>query len=273
MVPTEAVGCIIWCGREGKVEILVQVDHPQLPAGKVMDCEPGVETSLNKAGTAQRYSANVRITHWIVVLSVLGLFVSGIGILVSHPRLYWGETGHAGTESLIDLPIPFIIGPSVWNRPIHFLFAWILTLTGLAYVGSGFATQHFRNNLLPAKADLRWNSILGVISDHLRWERRSANAARTYNVVQRLTYLAVVFVLFPAILWTGLAMSFGVTSVFPVLVVALGGHQSARTLHFAFAVLLLLFLVVHVSMLFLAGFVSNLRAMITGYVPPGRNAR
>ena len=75
-----------------------------------MDYGSGVEASLHKAGTAQRHSAIVRITHWIVLLSVLGLLVSGIGILVSHPRLYWGETGHAGTESLIDLPIHFIIG-------------------------------------------------------------------------------------------------------------------------------------------------------------------
>ena len=92
-------------------------------------------------------------------------------------------------------------------------------------------------------------------------------------MVQRLTYLAVVFVLFPAMLWTGLAMSFGVTSVFPVMAVALGGHQSARTLHFAFAALLLLFVAVHMSMIYLAGFVNNVRAMITGYVSPGQNAR
>jgi DMSO/TMAO reductase YedYZ molybdopterin-dependent catalytic subunit len=59
-------------------------------------------------------------------------------------------------------------------------------------------------------------------------------------------------------------MSFGVTSVFPVMAVALGGHQSARTLHFAFVALLLLFVAVHVLMIYLAGFVNNLRAMITG---------
>jgi len=100
----------------------------------------------------QRHSAIVRITHWIVVLSVLGLLVSGMGILISHPRLYSGETGYVGTPSLIDLPIPFIIGPSVWNRPIHFFFAWILTLTGLAYVGGGFITRHFRNDLVPGES-------------------------------------------------------------------------------------------------------------------------
>ena len=238
-----------------------------------MNYEPAVETPLNHARTMQRHSAIVRITHWIVVLSVLGLLVSGMGILISHPRLYWGETGYVGTQSLIDLPIPFIIGPSVWNRPIHFFFAWILTLTGLAYVGGGFITRHFRHDLVPGKADLRWRSIKGVMLDHLRWRQAGANAAWTYNVVQRLTYLAVVFALFPAIVWTGLAMSFGVTSVFPLMAVAFGGHQSARTLHFAFVALLLLFLVVHIIMLFLAGFVSNVRAMITGYLAPGGNAR
>jgi thiosulfate reductase cytochrome b subunit len=233
----------------------------------------GVAASLNRTGARPRHNAIVRITHWVVVLSVLGLLVSGIGILISHPRLYWGETGYIGADSLIDVPLPFVIGPSVWNRPIHFFFAWILTFAGLAYVAGGFITRHFRNDLLPGKADLRWTSIRGVILDHLRWRSTSTNAAGTYNVVQRLTYLGVVFALFPAIFWTGLAMSFGVTSVFPVMAVALGGHQSARTLHFAFAALLLLFMAVHILTIYLAGFVNNVRAMITGYVSSERNAR
>lgn len=231
-----------------------------------------VEVPYEKA-TAPRYSAIVRVTHWIVVLSATGLLVSGIGILVSHPRLYWGETGSVGTESLIDLPIPFIIGPSVWNRPIHFFFAWVLVSAGLAYVAGGFITRHFRNNLLPVKADLRWNRITGVISDHLRWKRPSENAISTYNVVQRITYLAVVFLLFPAILWTGLAMSFGVTSVFPLMATVLGGHQSARTLHFVSVAMLLVFVVVHIVMLGLAGFGRNVRAMITGHIPQAGKAR
>jgi thiosulfate reductase cytochrome b subunit len=92
-------------------------------------------------------------------------------------------------------------------------------------------------------------------------------------VLQRLTYLAVTFVLFPGIIWTGLAMSFGVTSVFPVLASALGGHQSARTLHFVLVGLLVLFLIVHVAMLCLVGFASHMRAMITGYIPQDRRAQ
>jgi DMSO/TMAO reductase YedYZ molybdopterin-dependent catalytic subunit len=84
-----------------------------------------------------------------------------------------------------------------------------------------------------------------------------------------LTYLAVVFLIFPGIVWTGLGMSFGMTSVFPILATSIGGHQSARTLHFVFVVLLLLFVAVHVTMLVLAGFWRNVRAMITGYLPHG----
>jgi thiosulfate reductase cytochrome b subunit len=146
-------------------------------------------------------------------------------------------------------------------------------LSGLAYVIGGCLTGHIRKDLLPAKGDLRWNRIMEVISHHLHWKRLSANDAWAYNVVQRLTYVAVVFIVFPAIIWTGLAMSFGVTSVFPILATALGGHQSARTLHSVFAGLLVLFVIVHIVMLCLVGFGSHVRAMITGYIPWGENAR
>ena len=195
-----------------------------------MISEARVEAAIETIAVP-RHIALVRVTHWIIVLSVVGLLVSGIGILVGHPRLYWGETGSLATPSLIDLPIPMIIGPSVWYRPYHFFFAWILVLTGLTYTVGSFITEHFRRDLLPAKADLRWNRMVGIALEHLQYRPHVATAS-TYNVVQRLTYLAVAFLLFPAFLWTGLGMSFGMTSVFPILATALGGHQSARTLHF-----------------------------------------
>lgn len=220
-----------------------------------------------------RHQASVRITHWIFATGVLGLIVSGSGILISHPRFYWGETGSVFTPSLIDLPLPMIIGPSVWNRPIHFFFAWFLVLGALVYVIAGLATRHLHKDLLPAKAELGWRPILGVVWDHVRWKRTSTDEAWTYNVVQRLTYLGVVFLLFPGIVWTGLAMSFAVTSVFPFLVTVLGGHQSARTLHFAFASLLLVFFLVHMTMLVLVGFRAHVQAMITGRVPQGRSRK
>jgi len=238
-----------------------------------MNYQPGVGALLNEAKGAPRHLAVVRITHWLIAAAVLGLTASGIAILVAHPRLYWGETGAVGTDSLVDLPIPFIIGLSPWNRPIHFFFAWLLVLTALTYVAGGWATQHFRKDLLPAKTDLNWHSISGVISHHLRWKRIRADEAGSYNVVQQLTYLAVVFVLFPAIVWTGLAMSPGVTAVFPAVATTVGGHQSVRTLHFVVAALLVLFVVVHIAMLFLVGFTSHVRAMITGRMPGERRSR
>src|ERR1051326_3854405 len=128
-----------------------------------MISEVRVEEALLQKADTQRHLAIVRITHWMVVLSVIGLLVSGTGILVSHPRLYWGETGAVGSPSLIDLPIPFIIGPSVSNRPFHFFFAWILVLTGLIYVAGGLITPHLRKDLLPAKADLHWDRIMRVM--------------------------------------------------------------------------------------------------------------
>jgi thiosulfate reductase cytochrome b subunit len=132
--------------------------------------------------------------------------------------------------------------------------------------GGRFITQHFRKDLLPEKADLRWNRMVSVTVEHLKWKRPDGAALSTYNVLQRLTYLLVVFGLFSAMLWTGLGMSFGMTSVFPILATALGGHQSARTLHFVCVVLLLLFVMVHILMIYLAGFWRSVRAMITGYV-------
>src|SRR6516164_7047104 len=227
--------------------------QPAAPAVPTLGGGPAIEADASRPGQSMRHKAIIRIMHWIMAASVLGLFVSGGGILISHPRLYWGETGAVGTASLVDLPLPFVIGPSIWNRPIHFFFAWIFVLSALTYVIAGCMTRHFRKDLLPARQDLGWHPIARVIWDHLRWKRTSADEAWTYNVVQRLTYLFVLFVLFPGIVWTGLAMSFTVASVFPFLATLIGGHQSARLFHFVFASLLLIFLIVHLAMLCLVG--------------------
>ena len=209
-----------------------------------------------------RHSGLVRLTHWIHSLSFLALVVSGTAILLAHPRLYWGETGSVGTPSLVDLPLPFILtGQSGWGRYLHFLAAWVCVLNGILYVASGLVTQHFRKNLLPPIANLAWANIRRVAADHLRLKRPRAEDSYSYNVLQRLSYL---FVLFPLIILTGLAMSPAITSVFPALVTSFGGQQSARTIHFFVAGVLVLFLLVHVAMVCVAGFASRMRGMITG---------
>jgi thiosulfate reductase cytochrome b subunit len=232
----------------------------------------GVAIRGSESLDSARHSAVVRITHWITALSFVGLLVSGIAILIAHPRLYWGETGAVGTPSLIDLPIPFMIGHSGWGRYLHFLSAWVSVLTGLLYVVFGVLSQHFRKNLLPAKADLTLRRMAGIVWDELRWKRPSEEESLTYNVVQRLAYLGVVFVLFPLVILTGFAMSPAIASVIPVIRTGFGGQQSARTIHFFVALALVLFVCVHMAMVCLAGFTQRVRAMITGH-SAGRKER
>ena len=116
-----------------------------------------------------RHSLLVRVTHWITTLSFLALLISGIAILLAHPRLYWGETGAVGSPSLIDLPLPFLLtGQSGWGRSLHFLSAWILVVNGVLYVLAGLSTRHFRERLLPEKADLAWRALSAALVNHAR---------------------------------------------------------------------------------------------------------
>ena len=223
---------------------------------------------------APRFSLLVRVTHWLNTISFIALVISGFGILLAHPRFYWGETGGVGTPSIFDLPLPFMLGgPSGWGRYMHFQAAWLCVLTGLLYAISGLLSQHFRRNLWPAKGQLAWSSLRRELWNHLRFEKPAAHEAYSYNVMQRLSYLVVVFVLFPLMIWTGMAMSPAVTSVFPFFVRWSGGYESARTIHFFAANLLVLFVLVHVAMVCLAGFVQRTRAMITGRVSGGTEGR
>src|SRR5260370_42426576 len=119
-------------------------------------------------------------------------------------------------------------------------------LAGLVYLASGILTQHFSNEMLPARGDLSWRSLRDGVGDHLRLKRPVDDGS--YNLVQRLSYLCVVFVLFPLTILTGFAMSPAITSVVPSLVTVWGGQQSARTIHFVLADLLTLFVLVHVPL-------------------------
>ncbi|MEP7366003.1 MAG: cytochrome b/b6 domain-containing protein [Acidobacteriota bacterium] len=228
-----------------------------------------------------RHSATVRLTHWITAVCFLALLVSGIEIVTSHPRFYWGEAGNALTAPLFVLPIPASRGSvptgysfvlpdqNGWSRGLHFEAAWAAVVTGLFYLLSGVFTRHFRTNLLPAAADLRWSAVSAVLTKHLRFERPGREEAWSYNVLQRLTYALVIFVLFPLMIWTGLAMSPGFTSAFPATVTILGGQQSARTIHFFVTLALVLFVLGHIGMVWFAGFRSRMKAMITGRVIEG----
>jgi thiosulfate reductase cytochrome b subunit len=211
----------------------------------------------------------VRTTHWIFALSFFGLVVSGVAILLAHPHFYWGEAGGIGTPSLFDLPLATVLeGQTGWGRSLHFLSAWTAVLTGALYVVSGILTQHFRTQLFPARAGLSWRVLRASALDHLHFRRPLDE--ESYNILQRLSYTFVVFLIFPMTILTGLAMSPVITSVVPQAVSIFGGHQSARTIHFFLADLLFLFLLVHIAMVIATGFSSRMRAMIIGRAATGK---
>ena len=236
----------------------------------------GVSAALPSIPETPRHAAFVRVTHWITAICFFALLISGIEIVISHPRFYWGETGNNLSAPLFKIPIPasrnlvptgynyVMPDQNGWSRYLHFEAAWAVVLAGIAYVIWGLWSGHFRSNLFPAQGDRTWGAFLRVLAKHMRLAPPDEGEAYSYNVLQRTAYLAVIFVLFPLVICTGLALSPGFNAAFPALVNGLGGRQSARTLHFFLSIFLLGFLVVHVAMVVLAGFTSRVRAMITG---------
>ena len=147
-------------------------------------------------------------------------------------------------------------------RAWHFFFAWVLLVNGLAYVAYSGASRHLSRDLAPDRDD--WRSIGRSIRDHLRFRHPTGEASKRYNVLQKLAYLSVIFVLLPLVILMGVAMSPWMDSVLPGWVDAFGGRQSARTIHFVVAWLLVAFVLVHVFEVIVSGLWNHLRSMITG---------
>lgn len=150
------------------------------------------------------------------------------------------------------------------GRRWHLFFAWCFVINGAAYLIYGFLSGHFRRDLLPHRVELLPRHLWREILDHARLRFPKGKAARHYNALQKLSYLAIVAVLLPAMVLTGLTMSPGVDAAVPQLLDLFGGRQSARTIHFISATCVVLFVVVHVVMVLLSGVWNNLRSMITG---------
>jgi len=148
------------------------------------------------------------------------------------------------------------------GRRWHFFFAWVFVLNGLAYVACSIWSRHLRRDLLPAKGE--WRTVGRSIVDHLLLRHPQGEAAKRYNVLQKLTYLIVIFGLLPLVMLMGFAMSPWLGSLWPGWVDLFGGRQSARTLHFVAAWLLVAFVLIHVFEVVISGVWNNLRSMITG---------
>jgi thiosulfate reductase cytochrome b subunit len=175
-------------------------------------------------------------------------------------------------------PIPgWATIPSTYNlaaaRRWHLAFAWLLSTGLVAFLVTSLVNRHAQRDLAPTPEQIRPSHIWHDIREHARLRFPTGEAALKYNILQKLSYVGVIFVLLPLMLLTGLAMSPAMDAAWPWLLDLLGGRQSARSIHFICAALLLAFIFVHLTMVLLAGPINEIRSMITGRfrVPPDRS--
>ncbi|MDX9996988.1 MAG: cytochrome b/b6 domain-containing protein [Phenylobacterium sp.] len=262
---------------------------------------PSAERPRPPMETIRRHGLVTRLTHWTNVLAVLVLLASGLQIFNAHPALYWGETSTFSRPwvamAAVERGGEFVgltkVGGAVFEttgvlgysgevrgfpawatlpgyrsladgRRWHFFFAWVFAINLAVYLAAGLIGGHVRRDLLPDRDQIRPRRILREIADHARLRFPRGAEAKRYNLLQKLAYLIVVFVLLPMMLLTGLCMSPAFGSVGYGLIELFGGRQSARTLHFLSASAIVLFVVVHLAMVVASGAWNNVRAMVTG---------
>jgi thiosulfate reductase cytochrome b subunit len=253
-----------------------------------------------------RHRLPVRVMHWINVVCLFVLLMSGLAIFNAHPMLYWGKystfdkpalalTGQKAADGSLKgytvigshrfdttgvfgasnnmLGTRVMRGFPTWatlpggkslskGRQLHFFFAWLFVINGLSYLIWTFVSKHMSRDLWPTGAD--WRGMAHSIIEHLKFKHPTGDEAARYNILQKLAYLAVILVFIPGIILMGLGMSPHMDSVLGWLLDLVGGRQSARSLHFIFAMLLLAFICIHVFMVFVTGPINQIRAMITG---------
>jgi thiosulfate reductase cytochrome b subunit len=250
--------------------------------------------SQSPSGSDNRHSLWVRITHWVGAVAFLLLVFTGFEILMVHPRLYWGEVGNDLTPAFLELPISRnykhdgwekktafftdknspvsavrtydIFNQNGWGRSLHFLSAWILVVTGLCYLIAAILSGHLYRQLLPKKISSKL--FFQDIKDHLVKRIPQRMTGVKYGVLQKTTYSVVLLFLFPVITLTGLTMSPAITAACPFLLKIFFGLQSARTIHFFAAFLLVLFLLIHIVMVMRTGFKKNMLAITIGNKNP-----
>jgi thiosulfate reductase cytochrome b subunit len=252
----------------------------------------------------RRHALATRVWHWLNVVAVTVMLMSGLMIFNAHPRLYWGKAGHNydrawltitgdGTKGRltigpVTIPTTGVLGrwtdgagvpqrrafpswatiPSWYDlalaRRWHIAFAWALVLPGLAYWLWAFLFGHARRDLLPTRAQLRPGHIWADVRNHARLRFPTGLDATTYNVLQKLSYVGIIFVVLPLLVLTGLTMSPAMDAAWPWLPQLFGGRQSARSIHFLMTTALVAFVVVHLVMVLLSGPVNGIRSMVTG---------
>jgi len=233
--------------------------HPALYWGKssYTGAPPVLEMSAVDRGDLGYRGVTRLLGHEYDTTGVLGLSKQADGRLAARGFPWWATIPDNQWLSLA--------------RSWHFFFAWVLLINGLFYVAYSAASRHLSRDLAPNRSD--WRSFGRSIVDHLKFRHPTGEAAKRYNVLQKLAYLTVIFVLVPLVILMGIAMSPWMNTVAPGWVDFFGGRQSARTIHFIAAWLLVTFVVIHVFEVIISGLWNHLRSMITGRYRIGTEAR
>jgi Ni/Fe-hydrogenase b-type cytochrome subunit len=229
---------------------------------------------------AYRHRLSTRLWHWVNALAVFVMLMSGLMIFNAHPHLYWGRFGANFDHSWLSFhgrPIPgWATIPSTYNlaaaRRWHLAFAWLLVVGLILFLLTSFINRHVQRDLAPTLDEVRPSHVWHDIREHARLRFPTGDAALSYNILQKFSYVAVILILLPLMVLTGLAMSPSMDAAWPWLLILFQGRQSARSIHFICAMALLAFIIVHLVMVVLAGPINEVRSMITGRfrVPPER---
>lgn len=232
---------------------------------------------------AYRHRLPTRIWHWVNALTVFVMLMSGLMIFNAHPHLYWGQYGANFDHPWLSFkgrPIPgWATIPSYYSlagaRRWHMAFAWLLAIGLIAFLVTSLVNRHVQRDLAPSGSELRLAHIWHDIKEHARLRFPTGEAALRFNILQKLSYVSVLFVLLPLMILTGLTMSPAMDADWPWLLDLFGGRQSARSIHFIVAAAILLFILVHLAMVVLVGPINEIRSMITGSyrIPPERSER
>ena len=216
----------------------------------------------------KKHRLSTRLWHWINLLALAILFMSGLNISNAHPWLYWGQWGfQPNTAWLAVHRWPgWATIPGYYNlaaaRDWHILFAWVFAIGLLLFLLIALFNRHLGRDIVPRGKEWRWPAIRADIAAHLRLDFHHGEGK--YNFLQKLAYGLVLFILLPLMLLTGMAISPGFDAAFPWLLDVFGGRQSARSIHFIVAWAVFGFFVIHVLLVLLSGPIGQLRDMIIG---------
>lgn len=251
-----------------------------------------------------RHKVVTRIWHWSNVVAIFIMLGSGLMIFNAHPRLYWGEygantdtpwlmIGATSTTGFVQLgqtrvPTTGVLGrwadaegiqrtrafpywatlPASYNlalaRRWHLTFAWLLAFGLLFFMIASLFNRHFQRDLVLHREEVKPSHIWWDTKEHLQFRFHNPEKPLAYNVLQKFSYIGVLFIMIPGIILTGLTMSPAMNAAWPWLLDLFGGRQSARSIHFIFAALLFGFIIMHVILVILAGPFNEMRSMITG---------